>query len=692
MFDWDEEELSNIIWGEAGEAGEADDHIVPYTEGSDKRPRGLYDHIKKEWNHEGTNSKPAEQTKCVAKNNYTGGKQEGSSQNDTTGGVPVAGYSMDRWPNLSLSHAAETDQDSMGTDSLTEITKYNSSRGDETYQVDNGSQIFQKQHEEREQTDFVDYGWANIGSFDDLDRIFSNDDPIFGQVSLGNSNQPWLSSKNVTGTPEKSSPSSMDSLRLGLGASRSTSGHFEVKTEYLQDQDQFFIHGYGKMSYLTSHAQRNVHASVNQVDNAGGKSISVAKEKVNNQKNNLKTQRKERCEGQQLEGSCSIWSPRENQFQQLGLIAPSMPQICTSSVLSQQTQIQGRVYSQYQHSPNSFVAPFVCGSNKIQNYTRTSLPQIYSREDNQPVLSGYNISPSNVNPSSRSPGTSLKSLTMTPQEKIEKLRRRQQMQALLAIQKQQQHLNHQVSNNDHSVEKKCLHENQIQLIQEGNIKVEEIVCSLPSIDPNSPIEQDDSNTVSMIVDENYYVEETILHRLEDIIAKLDIRIRLCIRDSLFRLAQSAKHRHYASDTSSTNKNSRDELEVLAKETSSDHSSFTRMPDMETETNPIDRTVAHLLFHRPAELSGKHPETPESPVVSTKLPSERNTRGLLSLPRGFFPDNYKSKHNLSYTAGSKNPHLFAEGDHSKNSSCIDTSENASNNEAADAGCMEIELSQ
>ncbi|THG00871.1 hypothetical protein TEA_011181 [Camellia sinensis var. sinensis] len=176
-----------------------------------------------------------------------------------------------------------------------------------------------------------------------------------------------------------------------------------------------------------------------------------------------------------------------------------------------------------------------------------------------------------------------------------------------------------------------------------------------------------------------------------------------------------------------------------------------MPDMETETNPIDRTVAHLLFHRPAELSGKHPETPESPVVSTKLPSERNTRGLLSLPRGFFPDNYKipastllrmhqtmkqqmqelsgkhpetpespvvstklpsernthgllslprgffpdnykSKHNLSYTAGSKNPYLFAEGDHSKNSSCIDTSENASNNEAADAGCMEIELSQ
>ncbi|GMP50618.1 hypothetical protein CsSME_00017164 [Camellia sinensis var. sinensis] len=81
-----------------------------------------------------------------------------------------------------------------------------------------------------------------------------------------------------------------------------------------------------------------------------------------------------------------------------------------------------------------------------------------------------------------------------------------------------------------------------------------------------------------------------------------------------------------------------------------------MPDTETKTNPIDRIVSHLRFHRPAELSGKHPETPELPVISTKLRSERNTSGLLSSPRGFFPDNYKSKHNLSYTAGSKNPHL------------------------------------
>lgn len=34
------------------------------------------------------------------------------------------------------------------------------------------AEIFQNTHEDREQGDFVDYEWANIGSFDDFDRIF----------------------------------------------------------------------------------------------------------------------------------------------------------------------------------------------------------------------------------------------------------------------------------------------------------------------------------------------------------------------------------------------------------------------------------------------------------------------------------------------------------------------------------------
>lgn len=49
--------------------------------------------------------------------------------------------------------------------------------------------------------------------------------------------------------------------------------------------------------------------------------------------------------------------------------------------------------------------------------------------------------------------------------------------------------------------------------------------------------------------------------------QLDMRTRLCIRDSLFRLATSATDRQSASDRSSTNKHNKDEDEVSTYEES-----------------------------------------------------------------------------------------------------------------------------
>jgi ABC-type uncharacterized transport system YnjBCD substrate-binding protein len=43
---------------------------------------------------------------------------------------------------------------------------------EETTQHEKDAQFFQNAAEGKEQGDFVDYDWANIGSFDDLDRIF----------------------------------------------------------------------------------------------------------------------------------------------------------------------------------------------------------------------------------------------------------------------------------------------------------------------------------------------------------------------------------------------------------------------------------------------------------------------------------------------------------------------------------------
>ncbi|GFZ02604.1 hypothetical protein Acr_15g0012120 [Actinidia rufa] len=536
----------------------------------------------------------------------------------------------------------------------------------------------------------------------------SNDDTLFGHASLGNADRLWSSSKEATSAAEKSFRLSTNSPRFGLGTLMSQFGCTEVKTEYVQENDQSFHHGFGGISYQIMHAQQNVYQSADQVDYAGGQTRPAAKEKteleimhgksltfnshlagenitrpndcrdkVGNQKRSLKTRKRSGRgrEGQLLLDSSNIWSPNGNQLQQFGQIPPSMPYIGTASVLSQQTQ---PACSQYQQSSNSFVAPSMFGSIKNQYSTMTSSPKTYFMKDNQSVLSGYECTPNTTSPFSGFPGTSTNPLRMTPQEKIEKLRKRQQIRAFHAIQKQQQQFRHRVATNDYSVAQKCLRKNQIQLMHGGNTDAEENVSTLLPIDPISPLEQDDSNTIPLAVDDYYSMEGLILHQLQDAIAKLDIRIRLCIRDSLSRLAKSAMQRHHASDTSSTNKNSRDEVEVLTKEETSSHNRVTPIPDVETQTNPIDRAVAHLLFHRPFESSGKHLETQESPA---------STLPLQCSPRGFVPDNYRSKQKVPY----HDPHSVAEGDPSRNP-CIDTSENASNNEESDAGGMKIDASQ
>lgn len=115
--------------------------------------------------------------------------------------------------------------------------------------------------------------------------------------------------------------------------------------------------------------------------------------------------------------------------------------------------------------------------------------------------------------------------------------------------------------------------------------------------------------------------------------------------------------------------------------------------METETNPIDRTVAHLLFHRPLELPTRHPDTPESPI-STKLPCESKVAGLVNLSMDCLSEGAKGKQK-SPRQGSKNfcplseTHDVAQF---KSSPCMDTSDNTSNNETADGGAVKAEASK
>lgn len=243
---------------------------------------------------------------------------------------------------------------------------------------------------------------------------------------------------------------------------------------------------------------------------------------VSGQKKLLKCRRKlqEKSEGKGSQDLYGSWSSLRNPSRQFeNQLANAMVQSSPSS--AEQRQLQGPGSFQYQNISNQFVAPSANG-NMMNSYS--SMPvQSHNRSEefkHQSMLSSYELSPTDaihINKSAETPG---KPLTMTPQEKIEKLRRRQQLQAMLAVQKKQQQLSHQVSCSNHSTTQKCPQENQVQQFEGADLEIEDLT-TLPSLEPNSPIEQDDSNTISAAVEDNSIsMEETILFRLQDIITKV----------------------------------------------------------------------------------------------------------------------------------------------------------------------------
>ncbi|KAG2257994.1 hypothetical protein Bca52824_077288 [Brassica carinata] len=498
-----------MIWGDDSETG---DHIVPFKVTSEQLNRK--DHIRSDGSNKAV--KPAEQTDL----------------HDSKLGRSSSGS----WPDSSLSNARKADP---GSSSATELSKrlaeparYSSNKGGafssnsavllgyvlfkskKTSELWKGPDIFHSTDatdESQEQGGFDEYGWANIGSFDDLDRMFSNDVPIFGGAD-----ELWSSSKDVFNSPSKSLPSVLDSQ---------------------QENQQF---------------------------------------------QQTKMMKFSRCDTfQDFPGKFV------NQF------APSRSSLMAINL---QSEFQGSGTSHYPHMPNQYMA-----TSGFGNHTNP-----YSSSFQRPDVKNQLMHPS------YNPATAISINMVTDASAKPSTMAQQQMQAMLAVQRQQQQFRHQVPLADQYITLNCCQDNPLQLVDKANLQG---LTAMPSFDPSSSLEPGDSAAV------DNSSEFSVLYRLQDVVAKLDMGTRTCIRDSLFRLADSAGHRHHSSDTAHSNRTSQDYQEVIPKEKS--RYRYGGMLDTETVTNPTDRTVAHLLFHRPFDiLAAKHMEGPESPA-SSKIGLEEN---------------------------------------------------------------------
>ncbi|CAA0822021.1 dentin sialophosphoprotein-related [Striga hermonthica] len=106
-------------------------------------------------------------------------------------------------------------------------------------------------------------------------------------------------------------------------------------------------------------------------------------------------------------------------------------------------------------------------------------------------------------------------------------------------------------------------------------------------------------------------EAASFRQLQLVMEQLDLRTKICIRDSLYRLAQSAEQRH---NHANLNGSCAVEIDAGGAFFATGTNDFM---SIETDTNPIDRSIAHLLFHRPSEPSNTVHGSSTSPPVTVE---------------------------------------------------------------------------
>ncbi|CAL4956472.1 unnamed protein product [Urochloa decumbens] len=576
MFDWNDEQqqVGDAIWAEFNDS---EDHIEPYPKGAEDSTFG--DHK--------NNDEEAGSIAGVTKQSEGVTELQGMEKqhaNLTSTHFSATRVDMESWPDLpslnpaldrnySDDHIASTYLDFSGEASLQKVT------GNTTVQLDGESEVFGNDHEEKSSS-FLDCDWGNIGDFDDFDRLFSNSDSIFGNEMVANDSDFLSSSSELMDNAVQS---------------------FQIPQVPLNKKPSS-DHG----------------PSLLLINGISG-SITKQENKEDVQKRPVRSRRKqEEKRKSKISGDTSGFSHSKVQNPPASLRAPMQPVQTPQYALFQDSKNMGQV----QHS-NQFMFP----GYGYPTYPFPTIPLVSNIQagDNQTKLAATSYqtsadSPKHSSSIENSQDIPSRSLGMTPQEKIEKLRRRQQMQALIAIQQQQQQFDQEGSGSDTIVPQAYSVRNKKPDSLGNSIVMDENTNKVfsPEMIPTSHDEVHRSSTIS----DDPFIEEKIYYQLQDALGKLDTKTRLCIRDSLLRLAHSATERQITGDRSSTNKTTKDEDEAFEHDTSTRR---TRSPtkEAETTTNPIDRIVAHLLFHR--HCSKVVTATKEEIIPSTRLSIEPESK-------------------------------------------------------------------
>ncbi|XP_049388566.1 protein LNK1 isoform X3 [Solanum stenotomum] len=435
-------------------------------------------------------------------------------------------------------------------------------------QADDDLSFLDNSCDDKDSNDLLYYSWPEIENFEDVDRMFRSCDSTFGFGPGSEDDLGWLSSSNVI---EGSGDGLTSGFKFPCPASNalgSTSASHEpskpketnISTDNSGIENQSL--GYNSSSWSS---EKNESVNLSHLSFLNGSSNLQCKLAPD------KKQAEVHGGGVQVE-IVSNSQPRINNNVVDSMQKKHSKHQNLSEGVLQQKQAQdpdfgylggsfSYMHSDYGHSNGSALHPTL----PILKYESNGLVSLSPKDS---------YASNQVQSMEGSPDPSFQVAAMTRNEKAEKL----------------------------------FHRSGVKV--ENNRDFEGVGIRIPT-ELGSSVVQECSSTNSGL--DEISEEAASFHQLQRVMEQLDIQTKLCIRDSLYRLARSAEQRHRHANLNIVSGDDGGTSGPLVTEGTNKCTGYV---DIETDTNPIDRSIAHLLFHRPSDSA----VTPARDSSTLKSPS------------------------------------------------------------------------
>ncbi|XP_072984687.1 protein LNK1-like isoform X1 [Typha latifolia] len=426
--------------------------------------------------------------------------------------------------------------------------------------------------------DLMYYDWPAIDNFEDVDRMFRNCDSTFGQGKMDNADElAWFpSSSNTSYSSDVTLHTGLTSSCSELGVLNVSSGNDHADINILPqictsdvdyDKSSSFVYQSTANWIANSAENKGICAQKEQAYEGGELELSAINQ----------TQNRSSLSGSgDLDMIGSQYISGENTMQQL-----EEQRLCADS--SSKSQASGYLLKEkhpLQSASSRYMDTFYPYSEVEYNFPTLEVP--VEQKTSSSEFEGYETNPyfkimdhvtsHEKNCMEQLPGQSSDPSEMEAQEKVGKFRMLPCDTVMADNLLQQASTIKGLSLGEHSKSQYA------------------VGCGdpVPTAGIDSSICPENSFVTSVSSDVS--LEEISFQQLWNVMNQLDCRTKLCIRDSLYRLARTVKRRHCFSNTSTCSGDSR----VQSMEATNESTEF---GNVETETNPIDRSIAHLLFHR-----------------------------------------------------------------------------------------------